>query len=289
MRKVVSAALVSSFIATPLWAADMAVKAPPPVAAPAYSWTGIYVGGNVGYGWRDPTVTFTPNDPASQDFTCGGTGGGTCPSPTSFNVNGALGGLEAGYNWQFNRNWLLGVETDFDWSRIQGTGTSNFLIGQFPGVASNFQASENVEWFGTVRGRLGFLPANNVLIYGTGGFAYGRVNENVALNTGAGVGGFVFQRGPPSGFIGFSCIAGPNCFLGNSSNTDVGWTIGGGLEYLLWRNLSVKAEYLYVNLGSGRAVNVVAQAGGAIGASSFTAAYSTVDFQVIRGGLNWKF
>jgi outer membrane immunogenic protein len=280
-------AILGLLIAAPVSAAsaaDMPLKAPPPAPPPAYSWTGFYVGGNVGYGWSDPTVTFTPNDIAAFDFTCGGTAGGTCAPPASFNIGGVLGGLQAGYNLQFNRNWLLGIETDFDWSRIQGTGTSNFFLGQIPPAASNFQATEDVEWFGTVRGRLGFLPANNVLIYGTGGFAYGRVADNVALNSGAGVGGFVIRPD-----IGFSCVVGPNCFLGSSSRTDVGWTAGAGLEYSLSQHLSVKAEYLYVNLGGAHAVNVAAQFAMGATPSSFTATYSTVDFQVVRAGLNWKF
>jgi outer membrane immunogenic protein len=80
-----------------------------------------------------------------------------------------------GYNWQSNQDWLLGIETDFNWSRIKGTGTDSLLIapGLFPGPSS-FVANKNVEWFGTVRSRLGFLPTTNLLVYGTAGFAYRR-------------------------------------------------------------------------------------------------------------------
>ena len=159
-------------------AADLPRKAPvyAPIPPPAYSWTGFYVGGNIGYGWGSRTVNFTPNDLNVFVVSCGGGFGSTCPPPASFDFNGALGGLQAGYNWQFNQNWLLGVETDFNWSQIKGTGTDSFLIlpGLFPGPSS-FVASQNVEWFGTVRGRLGFLPTTNLLVYGTAGFAYGRV------------------------------------------------------------------------------------------------------------------
>jgi outer membrane immunogenic protein len=158
-------------------AADLPVKAPPMVApVAAYNWTGFYVGVNGGYGWGNRSATFTPNDINALAVTCGGIAGGTCVPPTSFNVNGALGGLQAGYNWQFNQNWLLGVEADFDWSRIQGTGTSNFILGSVPSAPSNFQASQNTKWFGTIRGRFGFLPTNQLLVYGTAGFAYGKVD-----------------------------------------------------------------------------------------------------------------
>ena len=266
-------------------AADMAVK-PSLTAvepAPSHSWTGAYIGGNGGYGWKDPQVTFTANDIASQFATCSGGVGGTCPAPAFFNVHGALGGLQEGYNYQVNQNWLLGLEADFDWSNIRGTGTSNFKM---IGSPANFQASETVKWFGTVRARVGYLPAPNVLLFATGGFAYGSVNENAALSTSAGAVG-----GTPS----FACVfpggaGATNCFIGNSSRTATGFAAGGGGEYAFWNNLSLKAEYLYVNLGHGGSVNVAAQAPLAGAApSSFTAAYSNVDFHVVRAGINWKF
>lgn len=265
-------------------AADLSVKALPMVAAPAFSWTGFYVGGNVGYGWDNRTVTFTPNDFNAQFDTCGGNDGGTCAPPTSFNGNGALGGFQLGYNRQINQNWLLGIETDFDWSRIQGTGTSNFILGYPTPAASNFQATQNIKWFGTIRGRLGYLPTNNLLVYGTAGFAYGRVDENVVLNSQAGANG-------ADATTGWSCVSGPNCFLGGSSRTATGWTAGGGFEYAPWNNnVSIKAEYLYVSLGGGDAVNVAAQnSRGAPTPSSFTSTLSTANFSVARVGVNYRF
>jgi outer membrane immunogenic protein len=265
------------------FAADMAVKVPPkPVApAPVHSWTGFYVGANGGYGWKNPTVTFTPNDEDANFVTCVT---GTCAPPASFNINGGFGGLQAGYNWQFSPQWVAGVETDFDWSDIKGTGTSNFLMTLAPAAPfpSNFAVFQNIKWFGTVRARLGYLPADHLLVYATGGFAYGRIDENVALNAGS-------TGGVGSGAFTFLCVAGPNCFLGNSSRTATGWTAGGGVEYVLWNNVSVKAEYLYVNLGGGDSVDVVAQSTFGGLPSSFTAAFSRTDFHTVRGGLNWKF
>jgi len=269
----------------PAFAADMAVKAPPPAPLPVFSWTGFYIGGNGGYGWKDPTVTFTGNDVVSTGITCGGAFGGTCVPPASFSINGPVGGVQAGYNLQINQKWLVGVEADFDWSNIKGTGSANVpLTGAGP---LNFQASENIRWFGTVRGRVGFLPTNSLLVYATGGLAYGRVTENAALNYGL--------RGFTGGGFAIACnVAGgagaTNCLVGNSSRTTTGFTVGAGAEYVLWKNLSLKAEYLYVNLGHGDAFNI-SQAPTILGApSSFTAAYtSTVAFNVVRGGLNWKF
>jgi len=286
MRKLAIGIAFAALIGAPAWAADMATKAPPPAPppTPAYSWTGFYIGGNAGYGWKDPTVTFTPNDLNVFDVTCGGIFGSTCAPPASFGIQGGLGGFQAGYNWQPNQAWLVGLETDFDWSNIKGTGTSNFLIspGIFPPGTSNFVVNQNVEWFGTVRGRLGLTPTNRILLYGTAGFAYGRVNENVALNTVPGNTSLI-------GAFGFTCVAGSNCFLGNSSRTATGWTVGGGGEYALWQNVSLRAEFLYVNLGGGDTVRVTALNGGGLIPSSFSASFSALNFYLARGGVNWKF
>jgi outer membrane immunogenic protein len=191
-------------------------------------------------------------------------------------------------NWQFNQSWLTGVEADFQLSNIKGTGTSSFTIPFVPPLLSpaNFAASENVRWFGTLSARVGYLPTNRLLLYATGGFAYGRVDENVALNaaiTGASFNTFSFLC---SGFA-----AGANCFVGNSARTAASYTVGAGGEYALWNNISLKVEYLYVNLGRGHTVDVVAQAVSTAGntPSSFTAVYTAVDFNVVRAGLNWKF
>ncbi len=293
MRKAtIGIVAVAAMIGTPVFAADMAVKAPPPAPTPSWSWTGFYVGGNGGYGWRDSTVTFGPNDFTAFQVTCGGLAGSTCPPPSSFGISGGLGGLQAGYNWQTAQRWLVGLEADFDWSRIQGTGTSNFLImpNILPPGTSNFTASETIRWFSTARARVGYLPVTNLLVYATGGLAWGGVQQNMALNN---VGLANQGNNPGNSFnCGFGGVGtGPNCFLGSASRTATGWTAGVGLEYALWNNVSLKGEYLFVNLGSGHAVNVVAQAAipGFGGPSSFTAAYSTVAFNVVRAGLNWKF
>jgi outer membrane immunogenic protein len=292
MRRFQCAALgavaVFGFISAAL-AADLPVKAPPiGAAAPVYNWTGFYIGANGGYGWKDPTVSFSPNDSRIGSVWTG-LFGSTPPGPASFNTDGGLGGLQAGYNWQFNQKWLLGLEADFDWSAIKGNGTSSFLM--YPTVVgtggpANIQASQNVDWFGTVRVRLGFLPTSNTLVYATGGLAYGHIGEQVTLN---GV-GFIGAAD-----FGFFCTSGSSvavkCFAGSSSRTELGWTIGGGLEYAPWNNnITLRAEYLYINLGGGDTVNVVAlNSNGGAAPSSIAAVYNRTDFSVVRGGINWKF
>ena len=289
-RIVLAVALMGALTETTALAADMAVKAPPISPAPEYNWTGFYIGANAGYGWKDhPTANFTGNDFLSNALTCGGVLGGTCVPPASFSINGPLGGLQVGYNWQINQSWLLGVETDLDLSNIKGTGNASVPLPVFPVSGPlNFQASENIKWFGTLRGRVGFLTTNNLLLYATGGLAYGRIGENASLNY-AGT-GFVGGGGGPAGFAFACAIPGgagaTNCLVGNSSRTETGYTLGGGAEYAISKHLSLKAEFLYVNLGHGDRFNIVAQSTLGLGSpSSFAVAYSTVDFYVARGGV----
>jgi outer membrane immunogenic protein len=282
----ISAAL-AAFIACPAIAKD---KAAPlytaPVLSPVASWTGFYVGVNGGYGWASRTANLNPVDSVATSAVL--LPFGTPPPPAAFDMSGVLGGLQGGYNWQFNRKWLVGIEADYDWAHIRGTGTSAFVLALLP---ATFQVSQNISSFGTVRGRIGWVALPNLLIYGTGGFAYGRVDETEAVNGGGQLIGFAPFPVPVGAF---SCGAGVLCFNGASSRNLIGWTAGTGLEYALWEHWTVRAEYLYVNLGNGSSVGLPAISVGAFNIfspppSSFTSANSQVDFHVIRVGLNWKF
>ncbi len=282
-KLLVASIIAAAFYGGPAIAADMTVRAPPP-PAPISNWTGIYVGANGGYGWRDPTVTYTPNDPAALLGTCGG---GTCIPPASFNIGGALVGGQVGYNWQYSQEWLAGVEADLDWSKIKGFGNSNFILFSYgPGT---FAATESVRSFGTLRGRLGFIPVSPLLIYATGGLAYGDVEASAIMPSpksgagGANAGGFAYACGASTGQA--------NCFTGASSRTMVGWTVGAGFEYAIMNNMSLKAEYLYADLGS-RSINTVATStffNPGFNPASFAANFGMVSINVVRVGLNYKF
>src|SRR5260221_693277 len=121
------------------FAADLPIrpytKAPPPAAS---GWTGFYAGANAGYGWQDPTVVFPPADPFAGVM-INGVGGvifAPVQPPTSFDIAGATGGFQAGYNRQINQRWLLGVETDFNFSGMTGQGAAAFISGApFPASA----------------------------------------------------------------------------------------------------------------------------------------------------------
>jgi outer membrane immunogenic protein len=153
--------------AAPASAADMAVKAPPPAPLPViYNWSGFYIGGNLGGAWSSGWSS-TSNPVPSEVFV------GFPPMSFSNTASGVIGGGQIGYNWQFNGNWLLGVETDFQGAHLQSGSTvspvplSPTAGGGFALNSSEFMNRE-LDWFGTVRGRLG-LTFDRLLIYGTGG------------------------------------------------------------------------------------------------------------------------
>jgi outer membrane immunogenic protein len=202
-------------------AADLPSRAPPPVylpPAPIFTWTGIYVGGQIGYAWTSGNNNFTGFDP----FFAGGTFLTTSLGGTP---SGVIGGAHVGYNYQINQ-WVLGIEGSVD-----GTSLSNTAVAAFPD-GTTLSAHSTADIQGSIRGRLG-VAWDRALIYGTGGVAFGGFNTNVS-------------------------IANPNVPFfanGNVSSTRVGWTVGGGIDYAVTNNWSVFAEYRYTNWGSVRENN----------------------------------
>jgi outer membrane immunogenic protein len=247
---------------------------------PCLAWSGLYFGINGGYAWSTPSVSYVANDPASQAGTCAIPGGAKCIPTSDFNRDGGLFGGQVGYNWQFTSLWLAGVEADYQWSDLTGTGNSPF---QFIGGAgtSTMTATETVRSFGTFRARLGALPFQSLLLYGTAGLAVGQVSENLTLTSGSTV-------ARKAGGYGYSCTAGNSCFAGSASQTGVGWTAGAGAELAITTNLTLKGEALYVHLEAPGATATAINSAG-MTPSSFTGSFSYVDFIVARGGLNYRF
>jgi len=208
-------------------AADMEINAPAlPVPVAAYNWGGLYVGGNIGYGWgaaSDTGLSFV--DPAAIFAGYFAAGGNVTPN---LNPSGLIGGGQIGFNWNLSPSWVVGLVADFQGSGIKDSATNTVTP---PGFLTSLQSnSEQIDWFGTLRAKLGFA-LNNWLLYGTGGLAYGRVAT--------------------SGCICFGTIpAGPMNFTGSNSATNIGWAVGAGLNYGLTSNWIVGIEYLYVDLGN---------------------------------------
>jgi outer membrane immunogenic protein len=207
--------------------------------------------------------------------------------PTAdFNRDGGLFGGQIGFNWQFNSRWLAGVEADYQWSDFSGTGYSSTHLGGVGGAAvlSTMVATEKVGSFGTLRARLGALPFESLLLYGTGGLAIAQVKGTFALAPGA------TGAGMSAGGFSYSCTVGVACFSGSSSQTLVGWTAGGGAEYAITSSLTFKTEVLYAHLEKPSAT-ITATALGAPGTapSSFTGTFGYTYFILVRGGVNYRF
>ena len=281
------AAIVGVLASAAAQAADMPIKAPP--LAPVPSWTGFYLGGVVGGGWADRTVTYAGNDPASA-LLIGGAFGFVGEQPVAshnLSSSGVTGGFELGYNWQLSRNWVAGFEADINGSGIEGSGAGTSFAQNIPpgGIfTQTVNSQQRLDWFGTFRARLGWLWTNDLLLFGTGGLAYGKVSESDA---------YIFN-GPPPGVINFTrgssfaCTVNVTCFSGTTSGTRTGWTAGGGGEWRFLPNWTVKVEYLYVNLGS-ESVNPVAGAvfTPGVAPSTYKAAFGTDDYHIVRAGVNW--
>jgi len=154
VKKIVLAVLLALGPAS-AFAADLPARtyAKASVAGPAYNWSGFYFGANGGYGFQDQAVNHSANNEAGQIVLPVGPLDILPQSPTLFSPRGAVGGAQAGYNRQFDRNWLVGVEADFDASWIRGSGNTNYKT--FAGAPAIISADEAIDWFGTVRARLG--------------------------------------------------------------------------------------------------------------------------------------
>lgn len=261
--------------------ADLVRKAPP---APVSNWSGWYAGLNVGGGWANTDVGYAPND-ALMSFVF------SAPNffPLSTNgdrnrSSGALGGIQVGYNYQFDPRWVAGFEADFQGAGIDGRGTTSYLVGQV-----STSTSQSIDYFGTVRARLGYLANDRLLIYATGGFAYAHLNNAASTVTNTGFAGGL--AGPNGVVYTFSCgslNAAPDlCFSGASGGITPGWTAGGGLEYALGQKWSVKGEYLFAQFKE--TVNVVAVTAAPGSTPASYSANFTTNLNIVRIGLNYKF
>jgi outer membrane immunogenic protein len=284
MKNILVAA-VAILSATGAHAADIEArsytKAPP--MATVSSWTGFYAGVNVGYGFNDPVATFTNNDGVTNALLNFAT---VNPKPVSYDVKGVLGGAQVGYNWQVSPSWLIGLEADFQGSDIKGGGASQFVVTGGVAHPSQITAEQKVEWFGTVRARAGWLATDKLLVFGTGGLAYASVRENSTISNTDGGGLIAIGFGLSADCTGAAFAP---CFSGATTKILTGYAAGGGFEYAAWRNVSFKAEYLYVNLGSSSTTSVALKTLGANGPASYSTHFSDLDFHVVRVGANYHF
>ena len=216
--------------------------------APADSWTGFYLGVNGGYGWSASSDRF-----AYPPYDNGRT---IVPAFGGIDPKGGFGGGQIGYNWQGvlqNPRLVLGLEADIQSADISAGGAD--------ADAPPTTWKSSVDWFGTVRGRLGYA-FDGVLIYATGGFAYGDVKNSAAMPA-------THTR--------------PNEIVFQSGGAATGYAAGGGVEYKIAPAWSLKGEYQYIDLGE----HVPAWAGTPINHEIAGIKIGDDAFHSVRVGLNY--
>jgi len=244
------------------YAADMAVKAPPPVApAPAViNWTGFYVGGQIGGASFDPSCDtfanfgFLGNSPCQFSSSEGATS-------SSLSSSSFIGGFKVGYDWQFWSSAVVGVVGEWDWAHLH-TNTQTIGSSDGPTGTSVGTASEHINWLASVRGRLGWA-FDNVLFYGTGGVAWTQIKASASL-TGTCCGDW----------------SAPQVSLNKT-----GAVAGGGFEYRFTPNVSVVGEVLWYGFGS---VSLTGRfnSDGDVG---YTTTFKSNDILAGTLGVNWRF
>jgi outer membrane immunogenic protein len=227
MKKILTAIVLITSAGTAS-AADVPMEAPYTRAlyssSPVYNWTGFYIGAMGGYGWSD-TVRASI--------------GGLAVSASSSDLKGGFAGGTVGYNYQMG-SWVEGIEVDAAWSDLK-----------YSQSAFGVTLADKIQSFGSVTGRIGFVPASTVLVYFKGGYAWA---DNQISATGFGV---TFAE----------------------SRFHSGWTVGGGFEYMFLPNWSGKVEYMWTDFGNASYLTSFVPGGVGLGASVNT----------VKAGINYHF
>ena len=265
MKKTLFAVAAAAVLAaSPALAADLArapmyTKAPPmPQAVP--SWTGFYIGADVGGLWTHGNAAWT-GLPSAAAFGVNPTSGGT-------DASSVVAGVHAGYNYQFAPVWVAGLEGDWSWTHARGSNAQPWTVfgtgAVVPGAATSMSSTLN--WLSSIRGRLGYLVTPQLMAYATGGAAWGDVHYGASATN------------PVTTYAATTSL----------NRTADGFVVGGGLEWALNKNWSLRGEYLFYHLYSSEGVvaagTPVAFAGFP---SSFT--WSNTNIGEARGGISYKF
>jgi outer membrane immunogenic protein len=246
MKRALVGLIAATALVSPAVAADLPLPVEPIVAPiPVFSWTGFYAGANVGWGCcSEQDVGLFDHDDVDGD------GDIFEGDIASLDDDGVFAGVQAGYNFQWN--WLVtGVEADWQWSGIFDDESGTTSTGPADGFRGH--ASSDVDWFATLRGRAGFAW-QRFFIYGTGGLAAGNVEYTVRL------------RG-----------VGPD--IRHDEEWEWGWVAGAGAEFAFTDNLSAKAEWQFIDLGTEDASSPDGR----------FSTHPTIEFHTFRVGLNYRF
>ena len=276
--KHLSSLLAVGLLSTSAYAADL----PSRVGAPIFTWTGLYVGGTVGYGMTNARVG--NGDLAYDVFSAGAGSVRNRPAGLAF-------GPTFGFNIQTTPKLVVGLETDYQWTGQSKSSTraGSFNLGSGTTLDGTYTATgaTRLNSFGTLRARLGFVPTTlpQTLLFVSGGLAYGSVKTSLSsVATGT--------------YTNTSDCEGPGCAFtqsasGSTNSYQVGWALGAGIESVLFDRWTWKAEYLHVDLG--KASGTMNLNGSATVASVPVPAPTSVSYSnrvtndLFRIGLNYRF
>jgi len=264
MRRTLIASIIVAAGFASASAADLAVVPATnahAVANPTYNWTGFYVGAHLGAGWSRGSMT---GDPVPDPITFGID---RVIIPSGSGNSGVAGG-QIGFNWQLAPNILLGLEADLTGTALDRSGRAAPVPSPNPFARGSFaQASQHIDWLGTIRGRGGFVW-DRLLVYATGGVAWQHANytANEVLPNLGDTGGF----------------SNP----GSSDATKAGWVVGGGLEYAWSGNWIARAEYLHYHFEDSFFGGLVP----GVPDIAFGIRYGVqTNLDVVRAGLSYRF
>jgi outer membrane immunogenic protein len=235
-----------------------------------FDWNGFYVGVNGGYGGGVFEHPFQLNGPppVEAEALVEPTEGQVVLATGSADVTagGFVGGVQAGYNWQFDPNFLFGIEGDIQGSTIDGRVSLTVTDEFDSGGTLDVDLGTKLDWFATLRPRIGWVN-DRWVVYATGGLAWGQTTSSIHADLSG-----VMEVEP---------------FDESVTNDRFGWTIGAGIEYALTDNITFKTEYLYTDLGSEQILDV--DFPGPEDVPYTFSADSTVAFHQVRAGLNFHF
>lgn len=247
-------------------------------SAQTYNWSGLYAGINVGGTWGSSQLSSSTTCPTTGYYCLDNAAQANGPaiasdaSGTTSN-SGFTGGIQAGYNWQAGQI-VFGAEADYNVLNVSNSVGGSRIAPVGNGWRYSASAGTDADWLVTLRGRLGFAVQSNILVYLTGGWAIADVEiGNLYTDNNLGAGATVGGRG---GSV--------------TSQTKVGGTIGGGVEWGFARNWTIKGEYLYVDLGTVSTTAIVTNTpvtGAGFGNSLTTS--TDLSMHIARIGLNYKF